>query len=677
MFIATKLGNFILTPNAIRHGRLAPDFDLLIRCRVFRWEVAEYEVLSLPDDIALYRKNGDKFSTYKAVVEVLEVNVDGVLLEHSVLGQLHESSFKRQVNPGDQVVIEVGSPKGESGWKMRAFIEQISSRRRRPRGGRKNRPRPRSRSPSGPPMEYLHGFVINSSKELIFIAFQDGVVGVWSAANERSKPEPMTADDFVFCEIQAPARFVKFVDWGGRAVATYTNRYMPVIYDRYGESLRFLKSVSDEELLDMEFVLGVSRITFPQPAPELGGWVVRFLVDRQQVVREPQPRPLSRNHRQDDRLPANQPYYEPRDYRPTSRNSFDDEFGNGPVLVRTPPPERDPNYREPEYVAEIHSRRDDSFRSYQPGPFTQHARPQWEKYSTAKQRQSPALDESLSGQNSGYFDQSFTQAPRRRYPASDVPVTGVCIKAWGGYRIVWLRDGRLALLDTKKKPAELGSFITGLIERLGKPMYDKRMRYDWQVNGFWPCEEAYDVEPLTDGQWARFVCPKARVLEYRPFEDKRVVVLDDVFFGEFLDRDDVLEKLEPAPDDEIEVTIRAEITSETTIDWVVESQEAEPRGNDKPLELAEKMPEIVQSNVAALPIPDVVPGAKHDLRRDSESDYGMSSNSSQSGEAMPEMTHRELMVAMLNNSRVKEAIQRRQPEALEKAQALLGSNTDQ
>ncbi|CAJ0587894.1 unnamed protein product, partial [Mesorhabditis spiculigera] len=307
-----------------------------------------------------------------------------------------------------------------------------------------------------------------------------------------------------------------------------------------------------------------------------------------------------------------------------------------------------------------------SFDEYRPSPPESRNRsrvddlPAWDKYRSTS-RKAPPESSSLQADSLSRHSQFTTSHnDSREYAGPEIPVPGLCIKSWGTYRIIWLKDGRLALHDTKKKALELGVFIDGFIEKLEKPLCGKKMTYEWQVNGFLPTEKAYDIAPQVEGQAAMFLIRKALVAAYRPYERTRVVVLEDAdgFFGEFWDKNDVLEDEDLAPQDEIAVVIKAAPNSETTIEWIVHSKVAE---KEQELEVPrDDRSGSTFDNLSLLSSPT------------SELNRGDTPNSNDPrDEAEQYASYREVVQALLKNKDTKNAIARRQPAALQKAARLL------
>ncbi|CAJ0587940.1 unnamed protein product, partial [Mesorhabditis spiculigera] len=251
--------------------------------------------------------------------------------------------------------------------------------------------------------------------------------------------------------------------------------------------------------------------------------------------------------------------------RPPSGGFMAERAPLGPILILTPPPELDPAYR---------GRENDPGSSTHPVHRAPNALPSqkklppWDKYSTQK-RQPSSADLRGSGRSSRNENLPLQEVPVKVYAPVKAPVLGVCIETWGCYHIVWLKDGRLALLDTKQKSAALGSFVSGIIEKLQNPIYGRQRTYEWQINGFLPADEVRDVDPRIDGQKSMFTCTRARIVGYRPFNGKRVVVLEDDFFGALFDKEDVLKEVDAGPGEEIKVTIKPGTSSETTIEWAI------------------------------------------------------------------------------------------------------------
>ncbi|CAJ0587792.1 unnamed protein product, partial [Mesorhabditis spiculigera] len=152
-------------------------------------------------------------------------------------------------------------------------------------------------------------------------------------------------------------------------------------------------------------------------------------------------------------------------------------------------------------------------------------------------------------------------------------IRGVCVKIWGHYRVLWLKDGRLAVYDCREWPeqgerrVQLGRFYEVFVSKLDTPVLDKKLNYGWEITD---CRAIPDVhQPIVDEKKANFRCRNLVFTSYRQEKNKRVPILKDEFFGEIPDRNEIL--ADPAPGDKFHVVIRAVPKSDSGLEWIVHS----------------------------------------------------------------------------------------------------------
>ncbi|CAJ0587464.1 unnamed protein product, partial [Mesorhabditis spiculigera] len=549
MFICTKYGNGIITVACERIGRTVPYLGCYVKCRISFLEgedktgrVICYEVLPLPTKTIHVYHSGRK-AMLRAVVQVEKLEPDVTTLFHPILGNsFAECGIVNDVQVGDLVQVLLHQTKDLDTNKpflkvlqcygavpMEEFLDEFMPPNKEPAALHADAPsdveiseKPSELSKDDTAIGKQYGFVVERTAEYTTIILDDGRENNWTRNNGSS----IEVGDFVEVLLE------NGIDRG------------------YVLSVEYIWMPPNFTTLRREANQPTALFEVPAHVLNFNGLYAIFTNDYMPEVHD-----VNRLLRKDSfRNEQEMKSFEFRLAVDWAQLPDKSKYAWNVRRIVVGPPRK---------IAA----------KFRPRPVTPPAEPVYASHRCTSARNvidfgeypAPSLPSDTNTTTGSWLDAATTNRTSSTEAAHQNGVKGVCIRRWGKWTIVWLRDGRLALLDAGQLP--VGAFLLAGVRQFPAPVLGKRESYEWEVEGFQHLEKPPCVKVLSEP--GQFLCPYARCKEYRAFppSTQRVAVLVDDFFGEIIDKSDVLS--EPAPDEEISVSIKAVAAGEKNIEWIV------------------------------------------------------------------------------------------------------------